>query len=130
MNKNNWTKFADKLPQDEDFDQNGNIIVLFDDGSYDIFDKETDMNDSMVAWATLPKPLEVTRDDADLKVFNKFIETYSLGSSMVNSLNLKLAYELGLKEARRQAREGLDKVFLSTSEKEEEAVQALLKTVA
>lgn len=128
--KPNWTRFSDRRPEDSDFDKNNNIFILFDDDSYDIFDKETDMNKSMVAWAPLPMPLVDSRDDADLKVYNKFIETYSLNSSMVNSLNLKLAYEAGLKEARRQAREALDKVNLSTEEGEEAAVEALFNNVA
>jgi hypothetical protein len=151
MNKNNWVKVADRKPTRQDADEHGHVLYLFEDGSKSVdevslFDEGNYYDDSdevyndfrdgchcshiPVAWMTLPNTPVVTRDDKDRQEYDRFINTYSLGSSMVNSLNLKLAYEAGLREARKQAREAFDKVEIVMEEDNEETAEAFVASIA
>ena len=80
-------------------------------------------------WASIPKLPEPTRDDRDKQEYDRFIKTYSLHCSMVNSLNLKLAYEAGLREARKQAREAFDKVICQIDPDQKEAAEAFAASI-
>ena len=137
MNENNttqsnpWIKFSERAPTEVDADSFGCIMVIFDDKSVAIryCNDQTKYLNKPLAWTSIPKLPDLTRDDKDEQEYDRFIKTYSLGSSMVNSLNLKLAYEAGLREARKQAREAFDKVQLVMEEDNEEAAEAFAASI-
>ncbi len=128
---NPWIKFSERQPTEADADIHGHILYMFGDASVGIFKHADDfVKRNAVSWTSIPKAPEPTRDDLDLAEFDRFKNTYSLHSSMVNSLNLKLAYEAGLREARKQAREAFDKVEIVMEEDNEETAEAFVASIA
>lgn len=130
---NPWVKFSEQKPTKEDANNYGFVLYKFDNDSFGLFNWSESLTSYLpTIWTTIPNFPEQTRDDLDLAEFNRFKDTYSLHSSMVNSLNLKLAYEVGLREARKQAREAFEKIEIEieVSDGNEEAAQAFVASIA
>ena len=129
---NPWIKFSERAPTEVDADSFGCIMVMFGNKSVAIhyyYNDQTKYLNKPLMWASIPKLPEPTRDDRDKQEYDRFIKTYSLHCSMVNSLNLKLAYEAGLREARKQAREAFDKVICQIDPDQKEAAEAFAASI-
>jgi hypothetical protein len=128
---NPWVKFSERAPTEADSDIHGHVLFMFEDNSVGVFGyTDTFVKNRVVSWTSIPKVPEPTRDDLDLAEFNRFKDTYSLHSSMVNSLNLKLAYEAGLREARKQAREAFAQISYYIKEDQAEEARKFEASIA